>query len=164
MTELGKDLQRRLPVQAFSGSSVQALGDRVQFVLGVARQICAFGEVLAQQPSGMLSGPALPRTLRVSKAHSDGEPLSQTVVRSHLVAAIIGQGFPQRGRDVPELLGKPVARTLCIRSLQPGHDDQARGPFHEGAHGRTSAGSLDQIAVPVTGDGAGLEPPPAVRR
>ena len=80
MTELGKDLQRRLPVQAFSGARVQALGGRVQFVLGVARQIDPLGEVLAQQPIGIFIGPALPRTMRVGEKHSDGQPLRQPFV------------------------------------------------------------------------------------
>lgn len=79
MTELGENLQRRLPVQAFSGSHVQALGNRIQFARGVARQHGPLGEVLAPQPIGILIGPALPRTMRGSKEHAEGEPREPSI-------------------------------------------------------------------------------------
>jgi hypothetical protein len=88
--------------------SVQTLGDRIQFVLGIAGQIGPLGNVLAQQTIGILIGLTLPRTMRVGKEHSDGQPLSQTFVLGHLFASIVGQGFPQRDRDVPQLLRKPA--------------------------------------------------------
>ena len=157
MTESSKDLQGRLPIQAFSGARVQALGNRIQFALGVSRQFRPLGEVLAQEPIGILIGPPLPWTMRVGKEHSDGQPLSQAFMLGHLFPSIIGQGFSQRSGDVPEFLGKAVTGAPGIGPLKPCQDDQARGPFHQGAHGRAIAGSLDEIAFPVPRDGAGLD-------
>ena len=56
----GEDLQRRLEGMRGAGSIVQAVGDGVEFLLGVHRQIGALGQVLPQQPVGVLAGAALP--------------------------------------------------------------------------------------------------------
>ena len=44
----------------FAGPVVEFLGDRVEVVLGVCAQVGALGEVLAQEPVGVLVGAALP--------------------------------------------------------------------------------------------------------
>ena len=120
MTEASKDFQGRLPVQAFSGAGVEFLGNGIQFTLGVARQICSLGEVLAQQAIGILIGSTLPGTMRIGKEHLDRESLSQMFMLGHLLPSIIGQGFPQRSGDVPEFLGEAVTRASSIGSLKSG--------------------------------------------
>ena len=59
MTQLREHPQRRGPVETFSRLGIEAMGDRIQLALGVARQIRPLGQILAQQPIGILIGPAL---------------------------------------------------------------------------------------------------------
>jgi hypothetical protein len=46
---------------------VQAVGDSVEFVLTVDREVRAFRKLLAQQAVGVFAGAALPGTVRVAK-------------------------------------------------------------------------------------------------
>ena len=154
MTPVRKHLQLGCPVQIFSGSGVQPLGNGIQLSLRVWRQVRALGQILAEQAIGIFIGPPLPRAMRIGKEHLDGQPLGQLLLVRHLFPSIIDQRFPQRGGDVSELLGKSVARTLRLRPLKPSQDNQARGPLNQGPDGRAIAGSLDQVAFPVTRDGA----------
>ena len=61
MTQVRKDFQRRGNVETFSRARIQAMGDGVQLALGIARQVRALGQVLAQQAIGVLVGATLPR-------------------------------------------------------------------------------------------------------
>ena len=154
MTQVRKHLQGGCPVQTFSWSGVQPPGNGIQLALRVGREVRALGQILAEQAIGIFIGPPLPRAMRIGKEHLDGQPLGQLLMFRHLFPSIIGQRFPQRGGDVSELLGKSVARTLRLRPLKPSQDNQARGPLDQGPDGRGIAGSLDQVAFPVTWDGA----------
>lgn len=155
MAQLRIDFQGRSKVEAFSGACVQAMGDDVQLALGVARQVRPFGEVLAQQPIGVLVGPTLPGAVRIGKEDLDREPLGQPLVLGHLFPPIIGQRFPQQRGHVPQLLRKALAGTPRIRPVQPCQEDQARRSLHQGADGRAIASALDQVALPVAGNRAG---------
>ncbi len=74
--QLREYLQRCGPVQTFSGAGIQPLSDSIQLALRVAGQVRALGQILAQQAIGIFIGPALPRAMRISKEHLDGQPLS----------------------------------------------------------------------------------------
>ena len=54
-----------------------------------------------------------------------------------------------------EFLREARAGTPRIPPLHLGQDDQADGPFHQGADGRAIARPLDQVALPVARYGAG---------
>ena len=60
--------------------AVQPMGDGVQLVLGVARQVYALGQVLAQQAIDVLVGTVLPGAVRIGKEDLDREPLGQLLV------------------------------------------------------------------------------------
>ena len=64
--------------------------DGVQLTLGVARQIRALGQLLTQQISGKLMGPALPGAMRIGKEELDRDPLGQALAFGHLFAPIVG--------------------------------------------------------------------------
>ena len=155
MAQLRIDFQGRGKVETFSRSRVQPMGDGVQLALGVARQVGALGQVLAQQAIRILVGAALPGAVRIGKEHPDCEPLRQALVLGHLFPAIIGQRFAQQRGHVPEFLGEALSGTRRIRPVHPGQNDQARGPLHQGADGRAIAGPLDEVAFPVARHGAG---------
>jgi hypothetical protein len=57
--------------EAFAGSVVELVGDPVEFGVGDGGEVGGFGEVLAQQPVGVLVGGALPRSVRVAEVDVD---------------------------------------------------------------------------------------------
>ena len=67
---LGEDLQRCEPVVCSSWSVVHAVGDAVKLVLTEDTEVRALGQVLAQQPVGVLTGAALPGAVRVAEVHT----------------------------------------------------------------------------------------------
>jgi len=60
MTQVRKHLQGRRPVQTFSRSRVQPVGDGIQFPLGIARQVRPLRQILPQLAIGVLVGATLP--------------------------------------------------------------------------------------------------------
>ena len=100
--QLRIDFQGRGKAQTFSWARVQPMGDGVQLALGVARQVRALGQVLAQQAIRVLVGAALPGAVRIGKEDLDREPLGQFLVFGHLFSSIVRQGFPQQGWHMPE--------------------------------------------------------------
>ena len=56
-----------LPAENLSRSAVEGGGDRLDLGCGPSGEVGAFGEVLAQQPVGVLVGAALPRALGVGE-------------------------------------------------------------------------------------------------
>ena len=149
------DFQGRRKVQTFSGARVQPMGDGVQFALAVARQVRAFGHVLAQQAIRVLGGATLPGAIRIGNGDVDREPLGQLLVLSHFFPTIIGQRFAQQGRHVPEFLGAARSSTRGIGPVPPGQDEQAGGSLDQGPDGRPIASPVDEIALPVARHGAG---------
>ena len=155
MAQLRIDFQGRGEIETFSGARVQPMGDDVQLALGVARQVCTLGQVLAQQAVGVLVGAALPGAVRIGKEDLDRETLGQLFVLGHLFPSIIGQGFPQQGGHVPQFFREAHTGTRRIRPLHPGQHDQARRPLDQRANGRAIAGPFDEVAFPVAGHRAG---------
>jgi hypothetical protein len=155
MAQVRVDFQRRREVQTFSWARVEAMRDGVQLTLRVARQVCAFGQVLAQQPVGVFVCAALPGTVRIGKEDLDGEPLGQALVLGHLFPPIVRQGLPQQRGHVPEFLREALTGTPRIRPVHPGQEHQACGALHQGADSRDIARALDQVAFPVAGHRAG---------
>lgn len=115
--QLCEDLQWRRKVEAFAWARIQPMCNGVQLTLGVARQVCPLGQVLAQQLIRVLIGAALPGTMRVRKEDANRQALCQPCMRGYLCPSIIGQGLAQRSRHMPELLGTPTIRTFGIHSL-----------------------------------------------
>src|SRR5690606_37849977 len=114
MTQLRKNLQGRGPIETFSGSSIQPMGDGIQFALSIARQVGAFWQILAKQPIGVLGCPPLPRAVGIGKKYLDGESLCQALVFGHLFSPIIGQGLAQRSRHMLKLSDNPLSSTPRI--------------------------------------------------
>ena len=59
------------PVERFAWSAVESLGDVLEVDGGVDGQVGALGEVLAQQPVGVLVDPALPGGVRIAEEDLD---------------------------------------------------------------------------------------------
>lgn len=58
---------RGFPVQAFSGTAVQAIHDHGKFLLGNGMKWSGFGKILPHQAVGVLVGPTLPGGIGISK-------------------------------------------------------------------------------------------------
>lgn len=91
MTQLRIDYQGRGEVRTFSGARVDAMRDGVQLALRVPRQVRALGQVLVQQPIGVLVAAALPRAVRIGKEYLDRKPLSQALILGHLFPPFSGE-------------------------------------------------------------------------
>ncbi len=91
-------VQEQLPVnrqgasysQSFAGAVVDFIGDGVQFLLVVARQVGAFGQVLAYQAVVVLVAASLAWGVRVAKVHGHAGVVGQLFVLRHLFALVIG--------------------------------------------------------------------------
>src|SRR6516225_2406539 len=69
--DLGQGLGRGLPAQRLAGPAVQLLRHRGQLARAVPGQGRALGEVLAQQPVGVLVAAPLPGRVRVAEVDLD---------------------------------------------------------------------------------------------
>jgi hypothetical protein len=56
-----------LPVKHLAGTGIECVGDGVDLFGFVRAEVCAFREVLAQQPVGVFVGGALPRAVRITE-------------------------------------------------------------------------------------------------
>ena len=107
---LREDLQRGKPVVRRARSGVHAVGDGVEFVLRVDRQIGALGQVLAQQPVGVLAGAALPGAVRVAEVHPHAGVGAQVRVARHLLALVVRQALAHGCGDRNQLGGEARQR------------------------------------------------------
>lgn len=94
--DLCEDLQRRVPVQRGPRAGVEAVGDGIEFLLGVDGQVGAFGQVLAQQTVGVFADTALPGTVGVAEVHAHAGGGGEFSMTAHPAPLVIGHGLAQR--------------------------------------------------------------------
>ena len=75
-----------------SGPTVQTVGNGIEFVLTVDREVGAFGQILAKQFVGVLAGPALPGAMWITEVdvHADGGKL---LMPRHFFALVVGKAL-----------------------------------------------------------------------
>ena len=151
-------------------AAVERVGDGGQVVGAVAREVGALGEVLPEQPVGVLVGAALPGALRVAEVHLQAEVDLQPGVLGQLGALVPGQRAAQVLGQRAELGGDRVADglgarpgdgrpVLDARAVAAGQRRQvqqhgeAAGALDQGAD-RRAVDADDQVALPVARDGA----------
>lgn len=93
------NLQRCSDAVELPRSGIELPGNSIQIVLAVAGQILALGQILAQQPVGVLVRSALPRTAGFGEEHRDARAFGQAPMFAHLLAQVIGQGLTHRCGD-----------------------------------------------------------------
>jgi hypothetical protein len=76
-------------VETLPRAGVQAMPDGVQLALLVPRQVCALGQILAQQPLRILVSATLSGAIRIGKEDPDRLPLRQACVLGHLSPSIV---------------------------------------------------------------------------
>src|SRR3954451_7153052 len=166
--ELVERFGRGLVAERLARPAVQRAGNGLD-LLGVAPgEVGALGEVLAQQPVGVLVAGALPGAVRVGEVDRDPGLDLQLRVLSELAAAVPGQrtaqlfghrGHLRRDRGAHRLgsvaaQGRPILdRRPEPPALDAGQMQQHGEPgaaLDQGPDGR-AAGADDQIALPVSG-------------
>ena len=177
-----RGLRRGSSSRGFSGSVVERVGDGFELVGAPAGQVGALGEVLAQQPVGVLVGAALPGAVRVGEVDRDaGVDRELRVLRPSpcrgprsaigaaaraacvIVAAIasfiaIGAVAGQRG---PVLHARHRARSPSTRGRCSSIVNRVVRSTSVPIADRSQPD--DQVAFPVPGDGAVRRPRRAVR-
>src|SRR5437773_6061361 len=84
--ELGELLGWLLPVESFAWSVVERGGGGVELFLAVSGEVGSLGEVLAEQPVGVLVAASLPGAVRVAEIHVDVGVDGEGQVLGHLFA------------------------------------------------------------------------------
>ncbi len=140
-----------------AGSIVQAVGDGVQFSLGVHGQIGALGQVLPQQPVGVLAGAALPGAVGVAEVHLDARAVGEFPVTRHLLALVVGQAVAHRLGNRIQLGRKTRQRGGCRRVVHLGQQHQTARALDEHTHGGLVASALDEVTLPVARHDAVLD-------
>lgn len=80
MAQMRRDFQGGGNVETLPRAHVHAIGDGVPLTLCIARQVCALGQILAQQSIRVFVGAALPRAVGSGKEHPNRQPLRQAFV------------------------------------------------------------------------------------
>jgi hypothetical protein len=117
-------LQRRAKRRRGVRPVVEAVGNRVEFVLTVSRHTDALGQVRAQQPVGILASSALARALRIAEVAPHAAVGGQLAVTAHLAALVIGEALAQGYGDLVELDGEARQRRGGSGVLHPGQHHQ----------------------------------------
>src|SRR6187200_2870325 len=92
--EVGEDFCWGSVAEDTPGSVVELAGDKVEVGL-VVGDLGALGEVLAQQPVGVLVGAAFPRRVRVREVDVYSGREAERGVAGHLAALVPGEGLDQ---------------------------------------------------------------------
>src|SRR6266404_3440490 len=79
----GEQLSRAAETHGLAWSCVQLPRNGIQLHLSVSAQVSALGQLLSQQPIGVLVDPPLPRAVRVGEVHLHPRGFSQSLVLGH---------------------------------------------------------------------------------
>jgi hypothetical protein len=100
--------------EALARPIIERVDNEGKFVIADLREVGAFGEVAAQQPIGVLVGPALPGAVRIGEEHAQPSGLFDLFEGGELLAVI------ERERAAPALGQRRELRDLArSHALRP---------------------------------------------
>lgn len=142
-------------VEAVDGARavVEQIGNGIELLLAVHRQVCALGQELADQPVGVLAGATLPGAVRVTEVHHHARVGGQFGVTRHLLALVVGQGLAHRLSNAAQLGREAFQGRGGRRIGQLDQHHQARAALDQNTHRGAVARALDEITLPVAGKG-----------
>jgi putative transposase len=151
--EVDRGPRRVSPAEGLAWPRVERERNSVEVVTGVAGEVGALGEVLAQQAVGVLVGAPLPGAVRVAEEDVEPSVDAELGVLGHLGALVPGQRSAELLGQSRDHLGDCVSDGLCA---VPRQRRAVLGPrfvavaVHAGQvqQQREAGGSLDERARP----------------
>src|SRR5690606_889982 len=154
---LGYDLDGALEAEALARSDVQFVGNRIQLLLAVFRQIRPLGQVLPDQSVDVLVATTLPGTVRVAEVDRHAGLLGDLRMACHLPSLVVGHALARRQRHAIQRRAEPLHSRGRRRIAHLYQHQVAAGALHQGAYRRGVGLTLDQIAFPMAGHHAILD-------
>lgn len=145
------DLNRAFPIEALARSDIQFVGNGIQLLLAVHRQVRALGQVLADQAVDVLVAAALPGAVWVAEVDRHTGLLGDFRVPRHLSPLVVGHALAYSQRHAVQRRAEALHRRGRRRIVHLRQDQVAAGTLDQGGYRRGVGLALDQIALPVTG-------------
>ena len=136
-------------VEALTRTHVQLQCDGIQFFLAVYRQVCAFGQVLADQAIDVFVATALPRAVRVAEVNRHPSLLGDFSMPRHFSTLVVGHALAHRQRHAIERCTEAFHRRGRRRVVHLHQHQVATGSLHQRAYTRGVGFALDQVAFPM---------------
>lgn len=135
------------------GRSLSSSATASRVVLRVEGWVGAFGEVLAQEPVGVLVGAALPRGVRVAEVDGHVQRGADPFVQGEFRSLVPGQAVAQEFGQVLHLVDDGLPDVFGVVPVgQVRQDREPGGALDERADGAFVAAAGDEIALPVARD------------
>lgn len=138
-----------IPSPRLPGPVIHQVGNRVQRILRMHRQIGALEQELAQQSIGV-HATALPGTVRITEKHLHVRGLGEFLVPRHLPALVVDERFAQGCSHRIELDRERHQRALRHAVGHLAQQHQARSALDQHTD-RRLVPPFDQITLPVSG-------------
>lgn len=135
-----KTLAWLAPVEGLPRPVVEFVGDGVEIVLAVCGQVGAFGEVLPEQPVGVLVGASLPGAVRVAEVDPHVQCGRDLAVQRELGALVPGQRVKQRPGQRPHLVDDGLLDVFDVVTVDSRKRERRLCPSPRGRH--TARGAL----------------------
>lgn len=145
--QLSEYFDRTQPVKSLAWSDVQQVRKLIQLLLAVLGQVGALWQKLADKVVGVLVGPALPGTVRVSKVNSNPHLLSEFSVPGHFLALVIRHAYTSDQRHSIERRAEPFDRRRRRRVIHIHQHQVAAGALNERPNRRGVVLPLDQVSL-----------------
>ena len=84
------------------------IGNRIQLLLALDRQINPFGKLLPNQAVDVLTTAPLPMAMEVTEAHPNPRVGRQLCISGHLFALVIGERFSSRLGNAVQFVRKSL--------------------------------------------------------
>jgi hypothetical protein len=130
------------------------VGDLIEVVLRMHRQIGSFGQVLTDQSIGVFIRAALPGRIGISKENLNFESVRQHIMQRHFAASVVGQRSQHVGGKPLHCVRQRFQNGRCFGVGKFGKYRKSRGAFNERGHRGSVAFALDEIGFPVAWNGA----------
>ena len=128
---------RRAEAEAQPGAVVEGGRDRGALALGERGQVRALGQILPQQPVGVLVGAAFPGVVRGGEVDRGAQPALERPIHVEL-GAVIGRDGPDRIWFVAQERDRAPQSLLGADSRNLADADQAAFAFDDGDGGGNS--------------------------
>ena len=141
--------QGRSYYQPLARTVVDFVGNGIELLLAIDRQVCALWQVLAHQPDHVLIGATLPGAMRVAKVHRNARFLTELFVHRQLPTLVVGHTLAQRWGNAHQFVREALQYIGRTGGLYIGQLDQhqhAAGAVKQSAHRAEVGPTLDQVA------------------